>query len=357
MVIRINPNQPALWRDAKGMQIGVGRDQLVLKNLSKAQEQLIGLLYRGIADESLPDMQKHLGLSDRESQDVLDQVGSLLLRQSPSKVVEPELSAEFIAASFSEIIRASLLHGVDGERVLAARSKRSVHIEDLSKPGLAVALGLAAAGVGHLITHDQQLVGRADLGPTGFPSQLGGQPRIEALRALLAASPNQTYVSLGQRLSEKHLDSIDCAVLIGQQVIEPRRYARWLNRDVAHLAIGFDNDGTSISPLVVPGISACLMCLEQQRVDQDAAWPVIASQLVHSKRSTNDSGSTMFAAGLAIQKLLARIDGFGDFSLNQDERSGFRLDAKTGQVTEFTWPIRPGCGCRSVAGLEGNEEA
>ena len=146
MVLRINPNQPALWRDPKRMQLGVGNDQLVLKNLSKAQEQLIGLLYRGIADESLPEMNRHLGLSEHEANEVLDQVGPLLLRQPNQNLVEPELSSEYIASAFSEIIRASLVHGVDGQQILSARSKRSVHIEDLSKPGLAVALGLAAAG-------------------------------------------------------------------------------------------------------------------------------------------------------------------------------------------------------------------
>ncbi len=356
MVLRINPNQPALWRDPKRMQLGVGNDQLVLKNLTKAQEQLIGLLYRGIADESLPEMNRHLGLSQTESDEVIDQVGPLLLRQPEQQSLEPELSSEYIASAFSEIIRASLVHGVDGRQVLAARSKRSVHIEDLSKPGLAVALGLAAAGVGHIVTHDQGLVAREDLGPTGYPSQLGGQPRIEALRALLAASPNHSYVSLGQRLSEKHLDSIDCAVLIGQQVIEPRRYARWLNRDVAHLALGFDNDGTSISPMVVPGLSSCLMCLEELRTSKDAAWPVIASQLIQATRRTDDAASTMFAAGLAIQKILSRLDGFGDFSLSHDERSGYRLESKGGQITEFTWPIWPACGCRSVARLQSSEE-
>ena len=91
MVLRINPNQPALWRDPKRMQLGVGNDQLVLKNLSKAQEQLIGLLYRGIADESLPEMNRHLGLSEHEANEVLDQVGPLLLRQPNQNLVEPEL--------------------------------------------------------------------------------------------------------------------------------------------------------------------------------------------------------------------------------------------------------------------------
>lgn len=338
------------------MQLGVGNDQLVLKSLTRAQEQLIALLYRGIADESLPEMNRHLGLSPEESSAVLDQVGPLLLRQPEKPNLETELSSEFVASAFSEIIRASLMHGVDGKQVLLARAKRSVHIEDLSKPGLAVALGLAAAGVGHLVTHDQELVTRGDLGPTGYPSQLGGLPRIEALRALLAASPNQTYVSLGQRLSDRHLDAVDCAVLVGQQVIEPRRYARWLNRDVAHVAIGFDNDGTSISPMVVPGLSACLMCLEQLRTANDAAWPVIASQLVRAPHRTDDAATTMFAAGLAIQKILARLDEFGDFKLSHDERSGYRLESKGGQVTEFTWPVWPECGCRSVAGLETGEE-
>ena len=46
-------------------------------------------------------------------------------------------------------------------------------------------------------------------------------------------------------------------------------------------------------------------------VQPGTGWPVIASQLVQTTKRTDDAASTMFAAGLVIQKILTRLDGFG----------------------------------------------
>jgi len=355
MVIKINPNQQALWLDPKRMQLGLGKDRVQLGALSPAQEQLIATLYRGIADQQLPVIAKQLGLAPAETDRILEQVGPLLLREQP--VSDRELSAEFVAGAFAEIIRASLLHSADGQAVLLERGQRSIHVEDLSKPGLALSLGLAAAGVGHLLTHDLDLVGSKDLGPTGYPSQLGARPRIEALRSLLAASPNPTQVSNAHRIADKNIEAIDCAVLIGQQVIAPKRYARWLNRDVPHLAIIFDTDGVSVSPMIVPGKSPCLFCLEQLRADNDPNWPVLASQLTTSKTRMDDAGSQLFAAGLAVQKVLAQVDAISGFDWNQQQRMGYRLENSTGSITELQWPQHAGCDCRLTSGLQLGEES
>lgn len=355
MVIKINPNQQALWLDPKRMQLGLGKNRVQLGALSPAQEQLIATLYRGIADQQLPAIVKQLGLGETEAARIVEQVGPLLLREQFAS--ERELSAEFVASAFSEIIRASLLHSADGQAVLLERAQRSIHVEDFSKPGLALSLGLAAAGVGHLLTHDLELVSAKDLGPTGYPSQFGGHSRIEALRSLLAASPNQTLVSNAHRIKEGSLEAIDCAVLIGQQVIAPKRYARWLNRDVPHLAVVFDTDGVSISPVIVPGNSPCLFCLERLRTDQDPNWPVLASQLATSKTRMDDAGSQLFAAGLAVQKVLAQIDSIAGFDWNEQQRVGYRLDRTTGAISELKWPQHAECDCRLASGLELGEES
>jgi hypothetical protein len=355
MVIKINPNQQALWLDPKRMQLGLGKDRVQLGALSPAQEQLIATLYRGIANQQLPVIAKQLGLAEAETDRILEQVGPLLLRER--EVSERELSAEFVAAAFAEIIGASLMHSADGQAVLLERAQRSIHVEDLSKPGLAVSLGLAAAGIGHLLTHDLELVSSKDLGPTGYPSQLGGQARIEALRALLAASPNQTLVSNAHRIAERNIEAIDCAVLIGQQVIAPKRYARWLNRDVPHIAIVFDTEGVWVSPVIVPGKSPCLFCLERLRTDEDPNWPVLASQLTTSKTRMDDAGSQLFAAGLAVQKVLAQVDAIAGFDWNEVQRIGYRLDRASGQITELKWPEHAECGCRLTSGQELSEES
>lgn len=345
MVMKINPNQQAVWRNPFEMQLGVGKNPVVLSNLSNAQERMIAALYNGIADQQLPLITKQLGLNETEASEVLHAVDSVLIQEAPGKSTKFKLSDEFIAGAFSEIIRASLLHSVDGEAVLLGRAARSVHVEDLGKAGLQISLGLAAAGIGHLISHDEQKVRKENLGPTGYPSQLIGQPRVDALRSLLAASPNNANVSTGKKLMASKLQKIDCAVLISHQVLDPRKYSGWINRDIPHVSVVFDSEQVSISPVILPGQSACLFCLEKMRTETNPEWPVIATQLLNSEKRFDDSASQLFAAGIVIQKILARLDKVSGFDLASENLIGYSLELASGNVTEFTWPRQQGCEC------------
>jgi hypothetical protein len=348
MVMRINPNQQPLWRTPFQMQLGTGSNSVVLKELSTAQERLIAALYNGIADRQLPLISKQLGLSSEQTTEVISAVGDLLLLENPGQQKDRKLDDSFVSSAFAEIIRASLLHSADGESVLLSRGDRTVHIEELSQAGLSVALGLAAAGIGNLISHDENQVEKKDLGPTGFPSQLLGRPRLDALRSLLAASPNQALVSTGKKLSNAKLQKIDCAVLISHQVTEPKRYSSWVNRDIPHVLITFETDKVSVSPMIIPGQTACLFCLEKMRTDNDEKWPVIATQLISSSKRFDDSASSYFAAGVVIQKILARLDRVSGFELAQENLIGFNLELKSGLVTQLTWPKHADCGCQAI---------
>jgi len=347
-MLKINPNQTALWRDLTSLQIGAGQNRVIFNSLSPAQERLIAALYRGIADKQLPNILEDLGLPERDGTRFVESLGPLLLESRPP--VEQSLSEEFIAGAFAEIIRASLLNSADGATVLLERGLRTVHIDDLGGAGLMLTLGLAAAGVGRVVTHDQSKVEAHDLGPNAYPAQLLGKPKIVAARALLASSPNQMSLIAGHHLTARNLESIDCAALIGQQALEPRRYIQWLNRDVPHLALTFDSDYASVSPLIVPGRGPCLYCLEQARIEQDSAWPVVLSQLVTNKNRLDDAASRLFCAGLAVQKILAHLDNCGGFKQSEQELVGYQLSIATGSVNEFRWAEHQACSCRLTSG-------
>ena len=343
-MLRINPHQSALWRDLNSLQIGSGNQRVIFNSLSPAQERLIAALYRGIADKQLPRLMDDLGVESAEGQSLVDALEPLLLRNTAP--LKKPLSEDFVAGAFAEIIRASLLNSADGATILMERKFRTVHVDDLSGAGLALTLGLASAGIGRVVSHDQSKVEPKDLGPSAYPSQLLGKPKIEAVRALLASSPNQMNLVAGHKLTERNLESIDCAVVVGQQALEPRRYVQWLNRDVPHLALSFEVDFASVSPLIVPGRGPCLFCLEEARINQDPSWPVIASQLVTSKNRLDDAASRLFCAGLAIQKIIGQLDDTGGFKQTAKELVGYRLNLSTGSITEFSWPEHEACSCR-----------
>ena len=343
-MLRINPHQAALWRDLNSLQIGSGQQRVIFNSLNPAQERLIAALYRGIADKQLPQILNDLGVTPDDGKHLVESLQPLLLKNT--KPTKTSLSEDFVAGAFAEIIRASLLNSADGATVLMERKFRTVHVDDLSAPGLALTLGLASAGVGRVVTHDQSLVEANDLGPSGYPTQLLGKTKVEAVRALLASSPNQMGVVPGHKLTARNLEAIDCAAIIAHEAIEPRRYVQWLNRDVPHLALSFEVDHASVSPLIVPGRGPCLFCLEQARVNEDPSWPVLASQLVTTKDRLDDSSSRLFCAGVAIQKILAQLDSVGDFRQTDKELVGYRLNLFSGTISEFRWPEHEACSCK-----------
>ena len=53
MVLKINPQQQAVWRSPQSMQIGLGDNRVILDELTPAQEKLIAALFLGIADNQL----------------------------------------------------------------------------------------------------------------------------------------------------------------------------------------------------------------------------------------------------------------------------------------------------------------
>lgn len=346
-MLRINPHQAALWRDLNSLQIGSGQNRVIFDSLSPAQERLIAALYRGIADKQLPQLLNDLGVEADDGQHLVESLQPLLLKNT--KPTKSALSEEFVSGAFAEIIRASLLNSADGATVLMERKFRTVHIDNLSAAGLALTLGLASAGVGRVVTHDQSLVENKDLGPSGYPTQLLGKAKVEAVRALLASSPNQMRVVPGHKLTPRNLEAIDCAAIIAHEAIEPRRYVQWLNRDVPHLALSFEVDHATVSPLIVPGRGPCLFCLEQARVNQDPSWPVLASQLITTKERLDDSASRLFCAGVAIQKILGHLDSVGEFRQTEKELVGYRLNLSNGTIAEFRWPEHEACSCKLTA--------
>ncbi len=359
MALKINQHQQALWRSPKVMQIGLGPEQVILEDLTPAQEKLIAALYSGIADNQVEAIANQSKLDLSIAHELVEKIRPLMQipeadrgqRSNSSRgnldKTEP-FSDSAVSSAFAEIIRASLVHGRDGEAVLLERGRRAVHLDDLSKTGLLITLGLAAAGIGAVITHDSSRVSQRDIGNTGYAQGLLGQSRLGAAEWLLRGAPNRIQLVPGSKLEPKQLDNVDCAVIIAHQAIQPRLYARWMNRQVPHIAVVFDSTGVSVSPMITPGITPCLFCLEQQRIDSDEGWPVLASQLLTSELRFDDSASQLFAAGIVLKKILQTID-----SGPQSEpiaATGYRFLASDGTVSDLKWPMHKACSCGESEG-------
>ena len=63
------------------------------------------------------------------------------------------------------------------------------------------------------------------------------------------------------------------AIAVGHFVLSAELHGLWLRRDIPHLPVVFSDSGVQIGPLIEPGITPCLYCLDRYRRDADPAWP------------------------------------------------------------------------------------
>lgn len=157
------------------------------------------------------------------------------------------------------------------------------------------------------------------------------------------------------------------AVLVSGHVFDPFEHQRWLRRDVPHLPIVFSESGATIGPLVMPGISACLTCIEQQRTAVDSAWPALAAQLWRAAAAAESSALGTESAIEALRMLRASLP-LAHESLTQPAAAqpaaaqpaltqpaaaqgaiSVRLDSTTGERTIREWWPGAGCGCRELS--------
>jgi hypothetical protein len=359
MVLKLNSHHQIIWRSPETMQIGLGRSSVTLPNLSNEQERFIDALGVGIANNQVDAVAKQNKLPSEQAHELLLKLQPLLLQAPPPATLpkrfapkpgEPDFEPKSASQGFAEIIRASLIHQTDAELVLRERSLRVVHVENLDKIGLLLLDGLAAAGVGTVVTHDGEDVGASDIGTDGYPAGLLGYSRFDAANLIVESSQTETRLVRGESLKARQLDRVDTAILAGQQVLNPKSYSRWISRQVPHLSLIFDTDGFVVSPLVRAGKTACLYCKHLWQQTRDPDWPVISAQLLTSKQTFDDVATRLVGCGLALQNALWTIDAIGGFRTAGGSQ-GYRYDLATGEVRTEPWQPHPDCACQLVLGL------
>jgi len=120
---------------------------------------------------------------------------------------------------------------------------------------------------------------------------------------------------------------------------------------VPHLAASASEAIGVVGPLVLPGRSACLRCLDLARTERDPAWPLILAQLA-SQAATDPRGcdtvlATMVAAQAAAQAL-AFLDQ-GAEAAAAVTNGTLELVLPGWQWRRRTWQPHPQCGCQHQA--------
>jgi hypothetical protein len=144
----------------------------------------------------------------------------------------------------------------------------------------------------------------------------------------------------------------DLAVIVAGWVIGAEDHGSWLRRDIPHLPIVTGDAGVTIGPFIEPGSGPCLYCVQLTRIDEDAAWPAIATQLWSRPAPRLGRLAVVEAAAFAARRIRDRLDGgavVSTSSTSNNEAPSWRLDARDGAVSSRGWTQHAGCRCAAPA--------
>ena len=286
-----------MWRDRDTVQIGIDpRRAMALSGMRQAAV-VLGLLDGSRDREQVITVAAGHGVPA----DATERILSLLaaggaLDDFPASTLR-ELSAKSRARLASELATTSLAHGDcdGGARSLARRRDVAVWIDGERRIGRAVGRILSSSGV---------------------------------VRVMVGAIQDRRP---------------DLAVVVGRQ--HPDRMSSLVSNGIPHLAVLAGEAIGVVGPLVIPGRTSCLRCLDYIRANKDPAWPLILAQLTLRQPDPPACDAVLTAAVAAQAAAQALI------AIDQSPSSAATVNGTLELVLpdwrwrRRTWPPHPACFC------------
>ena len=330
-----------VWRDRDTLQIGIDpRRAIALTGMSQAAI-LIGILDGSRNRDQVVAAASLLGIPVQATERVLTLLAAGgVIDDFPATTLR-EVPGARRARLAAELATTSLAHrdSDGGARALARRRASTVCVEGAGPIAQAIARILSASGIGHvqraqpattLQTRGEQTRGeQTRAGQTPAGETRAGQTRacqMRARRAIVAARP-------------------DLVILVGSQPLER---TAGLTRDLMpHLAVTASEAIGVVGPLVVPGSTACLRCLDFFRAGSDPAWPLILAQLA-SRRPEPPACDAVLAATVAAQAAAQTLIAVGQAPGASAAANGtLELVLPDWRWQRRTWARHPACACTS----------
>jgi hypothetical protein len=368
----LKPGLLPVWRDRDTLQIGIDPRRAVALTGMAGAAWVISLL-----DGSRDRAQVIAAAGDRGMPAQLaDRVLTLLaaggaLDDFPTGTYRV-LPRQLRALLAPELAAASLAHGDSdgGARTLARRRAAHVRIMGSGRLELGIAGILTESGIGRVDSTaapdreaDTQAPGAGVLGRGTDTQAPGADARGRELagttpgrgRGLAATPPGRVRGPAGtrsgparERAAREHTTRArgtrpDLAVLIG--IPDPELAARLMRERIPHLAVSASEAIGVVGPLVLPGRSACLRCLDLARTDRDPAWPLILAQLA-SRQADPPACDAALAAAVAAHasaQALAFIDR--PAQAGPVTNGTLELVLPGWQWRRRTWPPHLDCAC------------
>jgi hypothetical protein len=328
-----------LWRDGQTLQIGVDpRRGFALTGPGHTVAAVLAVLDGSRDRDGVLAAAAARGVPAEAA----DRVIALLAAAGALNDFPPSarraLTQEAQARLGPELATASLAQqdGDGGVRVIVRRRLSHVRVHGAGRIGSSIACLLAASGIGHISCQDRQPAVPSDAAPAGLDLADAGAPReCGALRVIQRIAPD---VRSGDGTRPDLVVLTDHDELGATSALMAQR--------VPHLAATAGEAIGVVGPLVLPGRSACLRCLDLTRRDHDPAWPLIAAQLAGTRPAVPacDAVLATAVAAHAAGQALAFIDRAapGPAVLN----GTIELVLPDWRWRRRSWPIHGECGCR-----------
>lgn len=307
---QILPGLPILWRDLRTAQIGLdGPRSTILTGLQQGDDRILAALDGSQSRSELLVLAADCGAAPDRVDHLLRLLGQAQVlvdhgTHGPTTSAELQLLGRDQVQALRGDAQAWALtypQAGDGVPLLAARTRRRVQIDGAGRLPSAIAGTLADAGVG--------ILGPASNGPADRNS----------------ARP-------------------DLVVMVRKDLIDTLSYDKLVQERLPHLAVVGAINTVTIGPLVIPGHTPCLRCLDLHRRDRDPCWPQVAAQLTaqHPSRESGELALTTTAAGLACLQVLNFLDGqVCPATIGRT----LTVSLPDGLPKARRWPGHPGCGC------------
>jgi hypothetical protein len=307
----LKPGLLPVWRNHDTLQIGVDPRRAIALTGMRGAACLLRLLDGSRDRGQVLAAAGDLGIDPVAA----DRVLSLLAAGGALDDLAPGafrgLSAAQRARLAPELATASLAHGDadGGARSLTRRQAARVRVHGSGRAGLSIAGLLTSAGIGVVISSGPaapQLRRAIADGPAQPPAGPDGTGPAHPASLTTARSPQSTHGGPGRRVQPQR----PSLVILADS--HRRDLPADLCRDqVPHLAAATSEAIGVVGPLVLPGRSACLRCLDLTRAERDPAWPLILAQLTRHDVTEPPACDAVLAAMVAAQataQALAFID-------------------------------------------------
>jgi bacteriocin biosynthesis cyclodehydratase domain-containing protein len=336
---RVLPGLAVLRRGDHEVQIGIDpRHGVLLDNLS---EDLIDLLPALDGRSTVPE------LLDRFTDDRSRQAATVLLTSlADAGLLDDAAPPPGPARLSADATAWALRTGNPRRRLAVNRQQAAVVVRGEGRLGVAVAVLLAAAGVGWVDFGAAGTVRAEDTG-TGYLDTDVDLPRQEAGIAAIRRA-----VCTARTGPLPPARKPDLAVLTDVVVPSPSLTAPLHAEGVPYLLARMRDGIGIVGPLIVPGRTSCPRCMDLRRRDLDPAWPRLALQLA-GRPQPGELAAAHAAAGFAVTHALQTLDwwltGVGVPVL---WNTSLEVDAAAGTVTTRPWEPHPDCRCGAVPAEE-----